>query len=164
MVNCEVRYKRTKRIPIGAIHNLFLRNGWKDWHTRRETEQYIARALFIATAWSGQKAIGIGTLYGDGLFTTSVETLLVDREFQRRGIGTTLLKMLLAKVEGFHPYSLTTDVHLRHAERLYARFGFKRHKASVFLDHVPTANRFIALVRQRRVSRKLRANRSGQRR
>lgn len=159
MVNGEVRYERSKSISIGAVHKLFLRNGWKDWHTRRDTEQYVARALFVATAWSGRKAIGIGTLYGDGIFTTSVETLLVDHVFRRRGIGTTLLKMLLKKVEELRPYSFTTDVHLRQTERLYSRFGFERHTASAYLDHVPTVNRFIALVRQRRVSRKLRANR-----
>jgi GNAT superfamily N-acetyltransferase len=155
----EVRYERSKRIAVGAVHRLFVRNGWKDWHTRRDTARYIARALFVATAWSGRKAIGMGTLYGDGLFTTSVETLLVDHEFQRRGIGTTLLKMLLEKVDELRPYSFSTDVHLRHTERLYARFGFERHQGSVFLDHAPTVRRFTALVRKRRASLKLRANR-----
>ena len=153
MVNGGVCYKRSKRIPSEAVHKLFLRNGWKDWHTRRDTEQYLTRALFVVTAWRGRKAIGIGTLYGDGLFATSVETLLVDREFQRQGIGTALLRMLLAKVEELRPYSVSTDVHLRHTERLYARFGFKRHKASIYLDHAPTVDRLNALVRQRRAAR-----------
>ena len=153
MVNGEVRYERSKSISIGAVHKLFLRNGWKDWHTRRDTKEYVARALFVATAWLGRKAVGIGALYGDGLFTVSIETLLVDQKFRRCGIGSALLKMLIGKAEALRPYSFTTDVHLRFTERLYARHRFQRHKASIYLDHAPTVARVVALVRKRRAAR-----------
>ena len=162
MPKSEVRYRRSKLISSAAVHGLFLRNGWKDWHTRRDTKEYIARALFVASAWLDGKAIGIGALYGDGRFTTSIETLLVDQEFRKRGIGTTLLKILLAAARRRHPYSLITDVHLKKTERMYARLGFKRHKGSVYLDHGPTQERFIAHVEKSRAARKKLAGRKSQ--
>ncbi|WP_218133686.1 GNAT family N-acetyltransferase [Lentzea fradiae] len=74
----------------------------------------------VVVAWSGDTVAGFVNMIGDGVLTGFVPWLEVRPEFQGRGIGTELVRRILA--EGAHLYSvdLVCDDELR---PFYERLG-----------------------------------------
>ena len=55
------------------------------------------------------RLIGLGNAISDGHLVVYYPHLLVDPEYQRKGIGSQLMKRLMAKYEGFHQHVLIAD-------------------------------------------------------
>src|SRR5690242_21922953 len=61
------------------------------------------RALAISVnigAWDGPRLVGAVRLLSDGYFFSVVSEILVDPDYQRSGIGRTLMEMALARAPG----------------------------------------------------------------
>ena len=121
----KVTYKTTKEVSAHAILAMFRRNEWREWYALRDTQDLLDTALFVATAWYGQRSIGIATLFGDGRFYTRLDTLLVDEDWRRRGIGTRLTELVMEKVNHLKPHYCEHDTHTGWLVTFYERFGFE---------------------------------------
>ena len=75
------------------------------------------------TAWSGLCLVGLGNAISDGHLVVYFPHLLVHPEYQGRGIGSTLMRALMAKYQGFHQQALLAD---GRAIAFYQRMGFIR--------------------------------------
>lgn len=72
--------------------------------------------------------IAMGRLVGDGLYYTIVD-VIVRPEFQGKGIGSTVIKMILAYVDHVTPIGGRTSVQLiaeKGKEMFYEKIGFKK--------------------------------------
>ena len=145
----KVTYKTTKEVSARAILALFCRNEWREWFTLRDTQDLLDIALFVATAWHDQRAIGIATLFGDGRFYTRLDTLLVDVDWRRQGIGTRLTELVIEKVNQLKPHYCELDTHLDWLVTLYKHFGFKVAEGP-WLYHKPTEDRLDVYVQSQR--------------
>ena len=72
------------------------------------TMRGIAASQRIVTAWDDTTLVGMARCVGDGETIVYVQDLLVLGAYRRKGIGTALLRRLLA------PYA---DVHMTRADR-----------------------------------------------
>jgi GNAT superfamily N-acetyltransferase len=141
----QVTYKMTKAVPARAVLALFRRNEWREWFSLRDTQDLLDSALFVATAWHGQRAIGIATLYGDRRFYTRLDTLLVDEDWRRNGIGTRLIQLVMDKVNQLKPHYCELDTHADWLVAFYKRFGFEVAE-DLLLFHKPTEEYLDAYV------------------
>jgi GNAT superfamily N-acetyltransferase len=144
MSRTHVGLQTGKRISAKAVQSLFTRMQWHDWFTLADVRWYLDHALYVVSAWDGRRCVGVAVLDGDGRINAHLDTIVVDEAYQGRGIGTALMKKIMAKVERLRPHYMQLDVYQKRTERWYAGFGFVRNKGTWLLTHKPTEDRLRA--------------------
>ena len=127
---------------------------YSDWFTLTDIEWYLGHALFVVSAWHGRRLVGVGVLAGDGRISVTIDAMIVDEDYQRRGIGAELLARMVSRVEKLRPYFFQVGTCSAMGEDLYRRFGFTD-GGPTMLNHEPTTRRWTEKAnRQRRQRRK----------
>lgn len=145
----EIIYKDAKDINARAVLELFRVNKWREWYSIKDTRDLFEYALYVATAWDQDRSIGICTLFGDGRFYARIDTLLVDEDYRRLGIGRHLVEMVVSEVNKLKPHYCELDTHEEWLVQMYKQFGFELHNGP-WLIHGPTEKRLISYVEMRR--------------
>ncbi|MCI8372801.1 MAG: GNAT family N-acetyltransferase [Lachnospiraceae bacterium] len=101
--------------------------GWKNF-AKLQAERALAGSRYTVTAvWHG-RTVAMGRVIGDGMYHILAD-VIVQPDFQRRRIGTTILTMLLAYIDEQTPAGGRTSIQLiaePGKEAFYERFGFKK--------------------------------------
>jgi GNAT superfamily N-acetyltransferase len=77
----------------------------------------------LVTAWDAELLVGLGNAISDGHLVVYFPHLVVHPEYQGQGIGTALMKMMMATYRGFHQQALLAD---GRAIDFYKKVGFTR--------------------------------------
>ena len=150
----EITFRQSKRIPSRSVQRLFRRMEFYDWLSLADIEWFLSHALFVASAWHGRRLVGVGILTGDGRINVEIDTLIVDEDHQRRGIGTALLTRMIKRGETLRPYFFQVGSCSEMGEDLYRKLGFTD-GGPTMLNHEPTTRRWTAKAnRDRRRRRK----------
>ncbi len=84
--------------------------GWSSYYRRpRMLRQAFAGSLCTLAAYDGGKLTGIIRAVGDGHSILFIQDILVHPGYQRRGIGTALMKELLDRFPHVYQIQLSTD-------------------------------------------------------
>ena len=84
--------------------------GWRNYTQRPQMlKEAYAHSLKIYAAYVNNKLAGIIRVVGDGASVVFVQDLLVYPEYQRQGIGTALLKMIMEEYQNVYQMHLMTD-------------------------------------------------------
>ncbi len=92
----DIEYR--KSIPnIEQFCALFTTTGWNDaYHaTAEELELALANSQFVVSVYSGKLLVGVGRVVTDGVLHAMIYEMIVLPEWQSKGIGTQILKLLL---------------------------------------------------------------------
>jgi GNAT superfamily N-acetyltransferase len=123
MPDRPIRYEETTDVPPEEVLALYRSNGW----SAAEKPDALYRALMnsdaLVTAWDGSRLVGLGNAISDGFLVVYYPHLLVLPDYQGRGIGDAIMRILLEKYAGFHQQVLIAD---GRAVGFYARLGFER--------------------------------------
>jgi len=123
MNSSSIRYSDTRDLALESILALYRANEWSS----AEKPQLLHKALLAShslfTAWDSTKLVGLGNAISDGHLVVYYPHLLVLPEYQGRGIGTELMRRLVARYEGFHQHMLVAD---GRALDFYRKCGFER--------------------------------------
>lgn len=92
------------------ILSLYESVGWDNYTKNPQMlkEAYL-HSLRIYAAYVDNKPVGIVRVVGDGSSVVFVQDLLVYPEYQRQGIGTALLKMIMEEYQNVYQMHLMTD-------------------------------------------------------
>lgn len=113
-----------KSYDEGAVLALYAAVGWTNYTQRPEMlRRAFAGSLCTLCAYDGGRIAGIVRAVGDGASVLCVQDLLVLPEYQRRGLGSRLLRELLARYPDVYQTMLLTDDTPEHAA-FYERAGF----------------------------------------
>ena len=102
---------------------LYKANGWSAARKPKQLAKALASSHSLVSAWDGNRLIGLGNAISDGHLVVYYSHLLVHPEYQRRGIGTRMMKILMARYQHFHQQILVAD---RRASQFYKKLGFER--------------------------------------
>ena len=99
-----------------------------DWPAKPSQEQHLeilrgSDYVVLARDGDGGRVVGFATAIGDGVLSAFIPLLEVLPEHQGRGIGTELVRRLLAQLEDFYMVDLVCDPEL---EPFYERFEMIR--------------------------------------
>lgn len=98
-------------IPVlPELITLYQDAGWVNY--TRDTKLLLSafhKSLYILTAWSDNKLVGIVRVVGDGYSIIYVQDLLVLKDYQQMGIGSRLMKEVLNKYKEVYQIVLITD-------------------------------------------------------
>ena len=118
-----IRYRKRRNLPIESILPLYQANGWSAARKPARLVKALASSHSLVSAWDGARLVGLGNAISDGHLVVYYSHLLVHPEYQGRGIGTRLMKMLMARYQRFHQQILVAD---GRASRFYKKLGFER--------------------------------------
>ena len=118
-----------RTIPADKLKQLYDSEPW--WPERSEPE---LRAMLdrypAAGAWDDDKLIGFARSVTDKRFRAYIEDVLVLKGYRKRGIGTQIMDLLMASLEGIDSVTLFCQ---RKLVRYYESLGFKEFTRQVVM-------------------------------
>lgn len=94
----------------------------------------LRNGLFNVSAISDGKVVGMGRLVGDGAMYWYLQEIIVLPEYQRKGIGKSIVSRLLKHIESTAIPGTLIEVGLTAAkgkEPFYEKFGFSAHSTGM---------------------------------
>lgn len=119
----SICYSDTRELRIESVLALYRANEWSSAHKPELLHRALLGSHSLFTAWDGTKLVGLGNALSDGHLVVYYPHLLVLPEYQGRGIGTELMRRLVARYDGFHQHMLVAD---GRALDFYRKCGFDR--------------------------------------
>lgn len=92
------------------ILNLYASAGWTGYTDEPEALcEGFKHSLLTLAAYEGRELLGIIRIVGDGYTVVWIQDILVHPKYQRRGIGSALLKAVLERYRHVRQIELATD-------------------------------------------------------
>ncbi len=86
----DIQY--TNQLPDPEQYNsLRIRSGMGGHKDEQRVIKAMEGSSFVCTVWDGETLIGIGRVIDDGGICYSVNDIMVDKAYQRRGIGDKIM-------------------------------------------------------------------------
>lgn len=97
-------YRKEEILPLYAAV------GWTNYTARPEMlEAAYRNSLCVLGAYDGDRLVGVIRVVGDGASIVFVQDLLVLPAYQRQGVGTKLLQVILKRYADVYQLELLTD-------------------------------------------------------
>lgn len=125
-----ITYQRIKDLPETTPAELFLSVNWFSGQYPHKLKTAFANSSRVFTAWDGGKLVGLIRGLDDGAWQATIDCLLVRPDYQRRGIASTLLNMLIEEYRCFLYINVVTD------EKKNASF-YQQHGFAVMAEGTP---------------------------
>jgi GNAT superfamily N-acetyltransferase len=105
-----LRFSAEKTLDRGQLLALYEDAGWTAYTEDPERlERALANSTRVVSAWDGECLVGLARAISDGEHIVYVQDLLVLTSYRRRGLGSTLLRELLAPYEHVRQTVLLAD-------------------------------------------------------
>ena len=105
-----MRIEESKNLQLNEIVNLYRSVGWTNYLKRVDIlQQAYADSLCVLGAYDSDQLVGVIRTVGDGQTIVFVQDIIVLPEYQRKGIGTKLLKAVMDKYKDVYQMEVLTD-------------------------------------------------------
>ena len=119
-----IQYSENGRIPFEKLMDLYNSVGWtaytKDLNVMKKL---LPGALSYTSAWDGDRLVGLIRTVGDGCSILYIQDLLVHPDYQRQGIGQTLVTQTVAAAKNIRQIFLSTE-NTEKTVKFYRSVGF----------------------------------------
>jgi len=106
----SIKFKEYTNYKQEEIINLYQAVEWSNYYNKPDMlKKAYQQSLFILGAYLDEELVGIIRTVGDGASIIFVQDLLVHPDYQRQGIGGTLLEFIIDKYDDVHQKVLLTD-------------------------------------------------------
>ena len=119
----NVAYNSNDELNETEVVKLYSVNGWSSAKKPKTLMNALKGSHCVVTARIDSKLVGLGNAISDGYLVVYYPHLLVHPDYQRKGIGTEIMKMLQKRYACFHQQQLTAD---GDAVKFYESIGFVR--------------------------------------
>jgi len=123
VISDAIHYSEKRDLPIEGLLALYRANQWSAAEKPELLHSALLNSHSLVTAWDDTRLIGLGNTISDGHLVVYYSHLLVLPEYQGRGIGSRLMRMLMAHYQDFHQHILVAD---GRALDFYRKCGFQR--------------------------------------
>ena len=110
-------------LPVDDVLSLYRSVGWSAATKPNALTAALKGAHGTVSAWDDERLVGIGYAISDGHLVVNYAHLVVSPAYQRRGIGTSIMRALMSRYGGFHQQTILAD---EHSIPFYASLGFVR--------------------------------------
>ena len=106
----EIIIKEQVIPDIDSIMNLYGDVSWTAYTSNpSKLEQAISNSLKVWTAWDDDLLVGLARVVGDSSTIIYIQDVLVLQAYQKKGIGSQLLKIILDEYKDIRQIILLTD-------------------------------------------------------
>lgn len=118
----DIRYKAPSAMEYISLR---LKTGMGTKNLSK-TEIALKSSLFIISLWEKNKLIGFGRIVGDQGITYVVTDIMVDPDYQCKGLGKMIMKEIDSYLEqNTDQYAYVCLIANKPADKLYYQFGFE---------------------------------------
>lgn len=105
-----ITIKKQEIVKLEDVLHLYQAVGWTNYTDQSEMlEQALSHSLAIYVALDGDAVVGLIRLVGDGFSSVLVQDLIVLPNYQRQGIGSSLMKEALGNFKEAYQVQLATE-------------------------------------------------------
>ena len=105
-----IKITKETSVSIDDVLHLYQAVGWTNYTNQPQMlAQALSHSLATYLARDGEKIVGLVRLVGDGFSSVFVQDLIVLPSYQRRGIGSNLMKEALADYKDAYQIQLATE-------------------------------------------------------
>jgi ribosomal protein S18 acetylase RimI-like enzyme len=122
-----IDYKEVDSSMIESIKDIYRKEAWNSY--LKDDDKLIRafdKSLYAMGAFDDGKLIGFIRCVGDGEHILMVQDLIVDPEYQKRGIGTYLFQTILEKYSEVRMFMVITDIEDVVDNKFYQSFKLKK--------------------------------------
>jgi len=120
-------YKEFDSSFIETVKDIYRKESWNSYlKDDARLVRAFDKSLYILGAFDNDELVGFIRCIGDGEHTLIVQDLIVRREYQQRGIGTYLFKMILQKYSEVRMFIVITDIEDEVDNKFYQSFNMKK--------------------------------------
>jgi N-acetylglutamate synthase-like GNAT family acetyltransferase len=117
----------------GALHpeelDRLLFSASQSRYSPHELERLVSGSTAYVTARDDGRLVGFGRLLSDGAVVAYINNMAVSPDYQRKGIGQTILNLLIAAAGNVKSIFLYSNP----ADALYLRHGFERSEKRLYV-------------------------------
>ncbi|MFA9493847.1 GNAT family N-acetyltransferase [Streptococcus sp. E17BB] len=121
-------YREINQLTIEEALPLYTAVGWTDYTKNPDTLakglQQLQQCLYHLAAYDGEQLVGLLRAVGDGVTIVFIQDILVLPDYQRQGIGSTLMTRTLERFSGVYQCHLLTN-QTEKTRAFYTSLGFK---------------------------------------
>jgi ribosomal protein S18 acetylase RimI-like enzyme len=96
-----ITYRTDQDFREEQLRELFLSVNWVSANYADQLVIAMKNSAYVVSAWHEDKLIGLVNVLSDGTLTAYIHYLLVKPEYQKQGIGTEMIKMVIDKYAGY---------------------------------------------------------------
>lgn len=119
----DIVYRTEKEFPIEKILALYRSCNYNQWWEERNAKAWINHAYRFITAWKGDLIVGTASVISDAVNYAFIDDVLVHPAFRRKGIGTEMMRILLAEISPLN-LEFIQLIALPGRSAFYEKFGF----------------------------------------
>lgn len=123
-----ITFSTQKNFDADQLYALYNSVGWTAYTKDISSLQAgLTNSDLVISAWMDSKLIGLVRALTDGQTIAYIQDILVRPEYHKQGLGSQLMRQILAMLEGIRQIVLMTDSGEENAPLLdwYRSFGFK---------------------------------------
>ncbi len=132
-----INYKEIDATMIKEIKEIYKKESWNSY---LKDDEKLVRAfdnsLYFLGAFDAYKLIGFIRCVGDGEHVLLVQDLIIDPEYQQKGIGTYLFKTIMQKYYNVRMFMVITDIDDVVDNKFYKSFNLKEMKAMNMVGYI----------------------------
>jgi GNAT superfamily N-acetyltransferase len=107
--------------------------GWTQFTNFAVVAEALRNSLYCVVAHSGEEAVGMARLVGDGASYFHVQDVMVLPSYQKQGIGSALVEAVMAHVQRAAPHLALVGLFTgRNLAGFYGRWGFEGPETSLY--------------------------------
>ncbi len=125
----KIEYKENYIPEVKKLMDLYKSVGWGHSNCPKAAYEAIQNSTYVVTAWEKEKLIGLGRAISDKTITVYFPDLLINPGWQRKGIGTKIMRMMLLKYGELHNQVLIAEDKI--AEGFYKKFNFNNETSAL---------------------------------
>lgn len=106
----DIKYKENSTFKLKELVELYENVGWISYSNKpSELNEAIKNSLFNIGAFDGEELVGLIRVVGDNISIIYIQDILVKENYQRLGIGSDLLQLVLNRYNNVRQIVLMTD-------------------------------------------------------
>lgn len=122
-----INYKEIDSSMIEEVKEIYRKESWNAY--LKDDEKLIRafnNSLYTLGAFEDSQLIGFIRCVGDGEHILLVQDLIINPEYQQRGIGTYLFKTIMQKYSNVRMFMVVTDIEDVVDNKFYKSFNLKK--------------------------------------
>lgn len=121
-----IDYKEFDNTLIERVKEIYALEGWTAYLNNDEKlMRAFDNSLYVLGAFEGEILVGFIRCVGDGEHVLLVQDLIVDKAYQKQGIGTTLFKTVWDRYKNVRMFQVNTDLEDEVDNHFYKLMGMK---------------------------------------